>query len=587
MSDFHEERERKFQSLLQRLPKSPLYKEKLAGVRRQFVELERVGTLPITTKDELRAAGVIGHLGVDPKEAAQYFESTGTTGEPSASWFTREDLSAGGRQLLESGIGLAAEDLVLVRFPYAMALPAFLLQQAAWQTGAGVVPASGRTVVTPYPRVLSLLKRLPVTVLAGLPREMELLAETARLSGCDLVHDLPALRALLVAGELMSDKRKRHIEKLWGVPVFNLYGSTETGNIAASCEYGVMHVVERDFLVEALREDASASVAEGERGWAAITTLTHRGSPLLRYFNEDVIALEPSDCPCGRHGAKLSHFGRRNDRLRFGDIVLDAWDIQEAVYSLVPAPDAWKAMERDASLHFVLDSQRSEAWSVEDVRSRLGACLHIPVTVEFRTLLDRDALLANALSTKPVYIHKLDRGAVARTTETSDDLIRRGLRAIADGRFGEARSLLERAATDDPRSAEARAWLAAAIGRSIEAADMIEKMRLLPLLEKEIAAALRLDPSLPIARRVNGARLLHTPESLGGDPAAAVEEFRYCIERRLDDADVWTELGECYWKLEQREEAMLAWQEALTRVPTHERARARVAEAQEGKGCSS
>lgn len=153
----------------------------------------------------------------------------------------------GGRQLKECGVRLTSEDLVLIRFPYAMALPAFLMQHAAWQTGAGVVPASGRTVVTPYPRVLSLMKHLSVTVLAGLPREMELLAEAARLGGSEPSKDFPALRAICVAGELMSDKRREHIEKLWSVPVFNMYGSTETANIATMCENGTMHIVELDF----------------------------------------------------------------------------------------------------------------------------------------------------------------------------------------------------------------------------------------------------------------------------------------------------------------------------------------------------
>jgi phenylacetate-CoA ligase len=42
-----------------------------------------------------------------------------------------------------------------------------------------------------------------------------------------------------------------------GVPVFNIYGSTETANIASMCEHGVLHVAEQDFVVEVLREDGS------------------------------------------------------------------------------------------------------------------------------------------------------------------------------------------------------------------------------------------------------------------------------------------------------------------------------------------
>lgn len=411
MSDIERERARKFQEMYVRILKSPLYKRKLSDYALNGIELSHIQSLPLTTKEDLRKAGIFGHLAVDMKEIAQYHESTGTTGEPSAAWFTQKDLIIGGRQLKECGVRLTSEDLVLIRFPYAMSLPAFLMQHAAWQTGAGVVPASGRTVVTPYPRVLSLMKHLSVTVLAGLPREMELLAEAARLGGSEPSKDFPALRAICVAGELMSDKRREHIEKLWSVPVFNMYGSTETANIATMCENGTMHIVEQDFFVEVLNEDGSSPVAYGERGFAAITTLSHQGSPLLRYFNEDIISVEPCLCDCGRAGTKLVHYGRSKDRIRFGNNVLDAMDIQEAVYSLSPAPDAWKVLEQEKGLHIILDSHDSGKWSEENVCSRLSSRLQVPVTVEITTLLDRVDLMSNVPSIKPVYIKKRSNGA--------------------------------------------------------------------------------------------------------------------------------------------------------------------------------
>ncbi|MFC4402444.1 phenylacetate--CoA ligase family protein [Gracilibacillus xinjiangensis] len=408
MSDRNRDRERKFRDMYRRLEKSPLYQQKLSGYSLQEAGLEQIRSFPLTTKEDLRDAGAFGHLAVDLKEVAQYHESTGTTGEPSASWFTQADLRTGGRQLKECGVNLTSDDLVLVRFPYALALPAFLMQQAAWQTGAGVVPASGRTVVTPYPRVLSLMKQLSVTVLAGLPREMELLAEAARLGGLEQ-NDFSKLRAICVAGELISERRREHIEKRWNVPVFNMYGSTETGNIATMCEYGNMHIVEEDFFVEVLDEDGANSVANGERGFAAITTLSHQGSPLLRYFNEDIISLESSECHCGRSGMILTHYGRSKDRISLGRKRIDALDIQEAVYSLAPVPDAWQVIEKEEGLHFLLDFHETSRWSEEAVCSQLSSCLQVPVTMEIHSLLDRVELMSNIPSKKPLYIKRLNK----------------------------------------------------------------------------------------------------------------------------------------------------------------------------------
>ncbi|RKP56224.1 hypothetical protein D7Z26_06180 [Cohnella endophytica] len=575
MSETQIEQERKFQDLLMRIAKSPLYKEKLAAYDMGSIRLDRMLSLPLTLKEELRNAGAFGHLAVDMKETAQYHESFGTTGEPSASWFTKEDLETGGRQMRDCGVGLTPKDIVLIRFPYAMSLPAFLMQQASRQAGSTTIPASSRTPITPYPRVLELIKRLGVTVMAGLPREMELLAETARLLGSDVKLDFPHLRAICAAGELLSEPRRKHIELLWGVPVFNLYGSTETGNIAAMCEQGVMHVAEQDFLVEVLNEEGSHA-ARGERGFAAVTTLSHQASPLLRYFNEDIITVEPCQCACGRSGSRLVHFGRLKERILFEALVLDSSDIQGAVYSLSPVPDAWKAIEHESGLHFILDSHRSSEWSKEGVTTHLTKLLGVPVTIEIAddgVLLNRSELVSNTPSKKPVYIQKLEpRVPEPASIDLLRDLLDQGRRKMAERDFHAARTLFEKAVALDANSADAHAWLAAAYGRLIEGSIMLEKMRLLPFLENEIKAALGIDSMHPFARRINGTRLLNTPDTLGGDPAAAAKEFLYCIEHGMDEADLWVSLGECLIKLEDPERARSALKEALAREPEHEQA---------------
>ncbi|WP_027085921.1 AMP-binding protein [Cohnella panacarvi] len=566
-----EERELKLRELLSLLPNSPLYRDKLEGYDTSRIALADIRSLPLTTKAELRTAGAFGYLAVPKEQIAQYHESTGTTGEPSVSWFTLEDIATGGRQLRECGVNLASDDLVLIRFPYAMSLPAFLMQDACWATGAGIVPASGRTVVTPYPRVLELMKRLGVTVIAGLPREMELLAEAARLLGQQPSWDYPSLRAICVAGELLSDARRRHIERLWGVPVFNMYGSTETANIAVMCEQGVLHVREQDFIVEVLTEDGGHSVAEGERGYAAITTLSHRASPLLRYYNEDIVAVAPHRCSCGRSGASLTHYGRAKDRMTFGTTTLDAHDVQEAVYSLVPAPDAWKVIEQERGLHVLLDSHRSEQWSEESVGIQLSRWLRVPVTVEIAAdgvLLDRDGLLRNVPSTKPIYIQRF-----ARTADPVRELLDRGRELFMSGDYSGAKTAFEEAIVVNERNAESHAWLAAAYGRLIEAGNMQAKIKLLPIFENEVRTALEIDPLHPFARRMNGSRLLNTPESLGGNPALAAEEFQYSLAHGLDDADLWVQLGQCYVKLGRGDQALEAIQAALRREPDHRKAR--------------
>ncbi len=85
MADLKKERATKFNEMFRRIQESSLYQGKLADQPINDVTLEQIDTLPLTTKEDLREAGIFGHLAVDKKKIAQYHESTGTTGEPSAS----------------------------------------------------------------------------------------------------------------------------------------------------------------------------------------------------------------------------------------------------------------------------------------------------------------------------------------------------------------------------------------------------------------------------------------------------------------------------------------------------------------------
>lgn len=153
------------------------------------------------------------------------------------------------------------------------------------------------------------------------------------------------------------------------------------------------------------------------------------------------------------------------------------------------------------------------------------------------------------------------------------DLLNRGYSKFKLCEYEESWNLFKEAIALDPRSAEAHAWLAAVYGRQIEAVwGMTEKIKLLSMLENEITAALEIDPMLPLARRMNGARLLNTPDMLGGNFAAAVDEFLYCIDQGMDEAEVWVSLAECYMKTDEPTKAMDALKEAQSREPQNEKA---------------
>jgi phenylacetate-CoA ligase len=547
--------------LEKRLISSPFYRRKFPVGISEFNSFEDI---PLTTKEELRSAGSMGLLAVERSLISHYHESSGTTGQPSSSWFTREDVVHNAQQINLSGLKLHKEDLVLIRFPYALFLPAYLIQEASYQCGAGIVPASSRNNVTTYPKILQLMKDLEVTVFAGLPRELELLAETARLLDIDIQTEFPKLRGVWVAGELLTPNRKFHLEQLWGIPVYNLYGSTETGNIAVMCSEGRLHYSEDDYFIEVFDEHMN-TVPQGERGQAVITTLRHEGSPLLRYANGDIISVHPSRCACGSTDQEIRHYGRMSERMNSGNQMMDSYDIQEVLYGLDPVPIAWSVRERDNDCELVLEYSDEQYSNEEKLKQYLYEDLgpgYQPTFVRENSLLDRSELLVSKSSRKPQYFLKMDEIPELMNIEE-------GQKQFLASDYAKAIENFQQAIKINPEQAEAYAWLAACYGKLIDQGNLLVKISQLPNLKRTAAMAVQKDRFSPMARGVSGLVQLKTPEDFGGNVRQALREFKLSIYLGSLDPDVWIYLAEAYFKLNEGSAAREALKRGLQLQPEH------------------
>lgn len=239
--------------ILQLCRTSTFYKTRIP--QQPLSSLEDLKNIPLTTKEDLRNHSPFGLLSVPRHELYQYHESSGTTGTPVSSWFTKEDVQDNAREIAESGVRFNVNDTVLVRFPYALSAAAHMIHAAAQLNGACVVPAGGRTNVTPFPKVIDLMRRLEVTVLACLSLQAVMIAETAEMMGIRPGRDFPHLRAICVAGEPLTGGRRKLLEEIWGVPVFDIYGMTEIGTAVVDCEYFQPHSLDDYFVIELLDEE--------------------------------------------------------------------------------------------------------------------------------------------------------------------------------------------------------------------------------------------------------------------------------------------------------------------------------------------
>jgi len=417
---------RRLNNTLEKCRNSQLYREKHAGYPSKVANLEDISQFPVTTKEELRQSAPLGTLAVPPEQVVEYHESFGTTGEPISVWLTAADFARWTQQIEYCAIDFGPGDTVLVRFPYAISDPAHIVQSAAKKRGACVVPVSSRTAVSPHTRVIKLLRKLRATVIGCLPLEAILLAETAKLMGYDPARDFPHLRGFCVAGEMLTVSRKALIEKLWNATVYNMYGTTENGNIAADCPAGRLHAAEDHFLLEVLHPTTFMPVPPGERGILAVTTLTLEACPLVRYVTGDIVTLTPpGSCSCGRTGQIMQHLGRCSDRLEINGTTIIPGDLHEAI---LQTPDnliasLWMIGVTGNGLVIRAESEHPGA-DTASARAFLSDKLKIPVKLELVAIgemFDRNRLLEVSPVIKPQYVANWAAGN--RNPRTLDRLL--------------------------------------------------------------------------------------------------------------------------------------------------------------------
>jgi phenylacetate-CoA ligase len=318
--------------------------------------------VPFLTKEDMRAAYPFGLLAAPRSQIASYHESTGTSGEPTASYFTEGDWEDVASRFCRNAMNLAPGDAVLVKTPYAMATTAHQMHRAARRAGAMVVPADNRSTVMSYPRVLRLLRDVPVTVAWCMPTEALLWAEAARRTGAGPSRDFPSLRAFVVAGEPSSFEKRRRIAELWNARVFEDYGSTETGSLAGECEHGALHLWADRFYFE-LRDSETGAVSREGRGELVVTSLFREAMPLVRYLLGDIVDLSHAPCPCGAGGPTVRVCGRAMTAFEVSGQRLFPVDVEAAVYALPKQRGVlfYRAQCRARALHVEFEVNRSEA----------------------------------------------------------------------------------------------------------------------------------------------------------------------------------------------------------------------------------
>jgi phenylacetate-CoA ligase len=149
------------------------------------------------------------------------------------------------------------------------------------------------SVLQPPEQVAAALLAFAPDVIYGLPSALLEAGRVLEHQGARL-----RLRAVFTSGELLHGAARTSLQGVYRAPIFDVYGTSETKEIAWECRAGRMHLNQDVVHVEVV-DDAGRNVAAGVEGDLVATTLINRAMPLLRYRTGDRGALLSERCSCG------------------------------------------------------------------------------------------------------------------------------------------------------------------------------------------------------------------------------------------------------------------------------------------------
>ena len=326
-------RERLAQLLAFVRERSPYYRDAWRGLRADAP----LDALPVVTKRELMAgfdrwvtdpaltrAGIEAFLADRASIGVRYlnryavWKSSGSSGEPGVFVQDGDALATYdaliGVQLGAAGLGRRYAAGVFGSGGKAALVTArddHYASIVSWERLTRASPWLSRkslSVLDPLPEVVRQLNAYAPAFVASYPTMLALLAEEREAQRLTIEPSL-----LWSGGECMTTATRKAIERAFGCPVINEYGSSEALSIAYGCDEGWLHVNADWVVLEPVEADFSPTPPGRTSHSALLTNLANRAQPIVRYDLGDSITVLAGPCACGSPLPAIQVEGRRDD----------------------------------------------------------------------------------------------------------------------------------------------------------------------------------------------------------------------------------------------------------------------------------
>ena len=179
----------------------------------------------------------------------------------------------------------------------------------------------------------------------------------------------PTVKFLLCSYEFVSVVHRRILQRVFGVPVFNFYGSTETGHLLMENEHGEMKSSPENIYYEITSPD------ERGIGDMVVTTLTNDLMPLVRYRVGDLV-----QAGAAATGNDYIIHGRARDALcRADGRRVTTWEVDNCFAEVAGiAHYQFRQNENgDCDLQFIADRESPSAATLKALTARLADLLQL------------------------------------------------------------------------------------------------------------------------------------------------------------------------------------------------------------------
>jgi len=325
----------RMKAMLKRAYKNvPYYKKRFDDMKVKpgdMKSLKDINKFPFTTKTDLRDGYPFGLFAVPRKEIVEVHTSSGTTGKPTVSGYTRKDIEIWGEVVARAltMCGATKNDIIQNGYGYGLFTGGLGIHYGAQCIGATVVPVSaGQTK-----RHLDIMQDFGSTILTCTPSYALYLTEAVVEAGINIKK--LKLKAGCFGAEMWTDRMRDEIEKRFHLLALNIYGLTEIigPGVAQECEQkNGLHIFEDHFYPEVISSETLEPLPDGEKGELVLTTLTRDGMPMVRFRTRDITALRRETCKCGRTLVRMDRItGRSDDMLKIRGVLIFPSQIEKAL----------------------------------------------------------------------------------------------------------------------------------------------------------------------------------------------------------------------------------------------------------------